>query len=111
MSTVYFKETTLKNNHILKNTEQPAGSALNPIRVRDELKVEKGEVLPVMVEAHSDGRKYYTLYKIVNNKVYATTTLCQSGPKGIEVLPNTGGLQASQDVKRALKNHRRTPVV
>jgi hypothetical protein len=64
-----------------------------------------------MVEAHGDNHKYYTLYKIINDKVYATTTLCKPGPKGVEVLPNTGGLQASQDVKRALKKHRRTPVL
>ena len=106
MRTVYFKKTTLDHEHVLKNTEQPTGSALNPAKFRDEIQVEKDEVLPVMVEDLGDGRKYYTLYKIVNNKVYATRTLCKYSEDGVEVLPNTGGLRASEEVKRELKNRK-----
>jgi hypothetical protein len=103
MFTVYFKETTLQANHVLKNTEQPIGSTLNPASFRDKIEVEKGEVLPVMVKDFGDGRVYYTLYKKINNKVYTTRTLYNYSTKGVEVVPNTGGLRASEDVKKELR--------
>jgi len=104
MFKIYFKKTTLDRNHLLTNTELPTSSALNLSMFSNQIKVEKGEELPVMVEnCQNDSRVYYTLYKVVDGEVYTKTTLCKYLQNGVKVLPNVGGMTASEDVKRQLK--------